>query len=59
MNKPLIGAAVGAAAALVWVLISGWALIAVALFAAVGCGVGVAVDRPGIFAELMDKVSGR
>jgi uncharacterized membrane protein len=59
VNRTVLGGLVGAGLALVWVLLGGWALLAVAVLAGVGAAVGFALDRPGALSELVERLTNR
>jgi uncharacterized membrane protein len=59
VNRTAIGAGAGAVLALVWVVLGGWAMIAVVVLAAVGGAIGFVLDRPGALNELLERITNR
>jgi len=58
VNKTIIGAVVGAVAALIWIVIGGWALIGVVILALAGGTIGYGMDR-GVLNDVLEKLSNR
>lgn len=56
MNHAIIGAGLGVAAVLIWVLFGPWVLLVAALVGAGGYLAGMVLDRPGRVIEFLQRL---
>jgi uncharacterized membrane protein len=56
MNHAIIGAAIGVAAVLIWVLFGPWVLLVAALVGGAGYLGGMVLDRPGRVIEFLQRL---